>query len=441
MSGQEQELSPGGDDQWSKERVRAFARMGITLAGLFVCALLWAPFLSAFAWAATLAILFSPAHAIVEKRLKNRNIAAGVSVLLIAFIVVAPMALVAERLVNEAANNADYIQRQIASSDWRQIIENHRWAARLNEWIGREIDFPNAFGRAATWLANMGAAFVQRSAAEFFSAFVAFYLLFYLLRDRRQALETIKSLSPLAEAETEFIADRIADTVYAIVFGTLAVAVLQGVLAGLIFWWLDLPAPLLWVLVLGLLSIVPVLGAMVFWVPAALLLALAGNWLKAFTLAACGGLIIGGVDYLLRSILMGRLIATSVSSDFAWRRLWRRTRMPGAGSSSRSTFVAARWGFAGRVFQCGRRTSLDQRCIPSSGMARPTSRQGRSNALGANAISETSCSYSRRSIEEGSGFEHRMHDHRELAGDCDSGAFEPEPLPEREAPRPQAAVG
>jgi Ca2+-transporting ATPase len=305
MSGQEQGPSPVANDHPSKERVRAFARVGITLAGLFVCALLWAPFLSALTWAATLAILFSPAHAIVEKRLKNRNIAAGVSVLLIAFIVVAPMVLVAERLVNEAANNAEYIQRQIASSDWRQIIENHPWAARLNEWFGREIDFPNAFGRAATWLANMGAAFVQRSAAEIFSAFVAFCLLFYLLRDRRQALETIKSLWPLAEAETEFIADRIADTVYAIVFGTLAVAVLQGVLAGLIFWWLDLPAPLLWVLVLGLLSIVPVLGAMVFWVPAALLLALAGNWLKAFTLAACGGLIIGGVDYLLRSILMG----------------------------------------------------------------------------------------------------------------------------------------
>lgn len=305
MSGQEQGPSPVADDHPSKERVRAFARMGITLAALFLCALLWAPFLSAIAWAATLAILFSPAHAIVEKRLKNRNIAAGVSVLLIAFIVVAPMALLAEQMVNEVANNAEYIQRQIAASDWRQIIEDHPWAARLNEWIGREIDFPNAFGRAATWLATKGAAFVQRSAAEFFSAFVAFYLLFYLLRDRRQALETIKSLSPLAEAETGFIADRIADTVYAIVFGTLAVAILQGVLAGLIFWWLDLPAPLLWVLVLGLLSIVPLLGSLVFWAPAALLLALAGNWLKAFTLAACGGLIIGGVDYFLRSILTG----------------------------------------------------------------------------------------------------------------------------------------
>jgi hypothetical protein len=69
-----------------------------------------------------------------------------------------------------------------------------------------------------------------------------------------------------------------ADTIHAIIYGTVVVACVQGTLGGLMFWWLSLPTPLLWGLVMGLLAIVPVLGAFVVWIPAAIFLALDGNW-------------------------------------------------------------------------------------------------------------------------------------------------------------------
>jgi hypothetical protein len=58
-----------------------------------------------------------------------------------------------------------------------------------------------------------------------------------------------------------------------------------------------------------------------------------------------------------------------------------REHLPRAWSSLRSTAVVARWSFARGAFLCGRRTRLHQRCIPSSGMARPTSPPGRLSAL------------------------------------------------------------
>ena len=78
------------------------------------------------------------------------------------------------------------------------------------------------------------------------------------------------------------------DTVHATVYGTLAVAAVQGILGGLMFWALDLPTPLLWGLVMGLLSVVPVLGAFVVWIPAAILLTLDGSWARALILAIWG---------------------------------------------------------------------------------------------------------------------------------------------------------
>jgi predicted PurR-regulated permease PerM len=98
---------------------------------------------------------------------------------------------------------------------------------------------------------------------------------------------------------------RVEDTVYATVYGTLAVSAVQGLLGGLMFWWLDLPAPLLWGMVMAVLAVIPVLGAFVVWVPAACFLALEGSWGKALILTLWGAVIVGGIDNLLLPILVG----------------------------------------------------------------------------------------------------------------------------------------
>ena len=66
-----------------------------------------------------------------------------------------------------------------------------------------------------------------------------------------------------------------------------------------------LPAPLLWGLVRGLLAVVPVLGAFVVWIPAALFLALEGSWGKALILTGWGGVVVAGIDNVLYPILVG----------------------------------------------------------------------------------------------------------------------------------------
>ena len=86
----------------------------------------------------------------------------------------------------------------------------------------------------------------------------------------------------------------------------LAVAAVQGLLGGLMFWWLGLPAPLLWGVVMALLAVVPVLGAYVVWIPAALFLAMQGEWGKAMILSVWGGVVVGTIDNLLRPILVGK---------------------------------------------------------------------------------------------------------------------------------------
>ena len=97
----------------------------------------------------------------------------------------------------------------------------------------------------------------------------------------------------------------VADTINATIYGTLAVAAVQGTLGGLMFWWLGLPAPVLWGLVMGVMAVVPVLGAFIVWIPAAIFLALEGSWGKALILGVWGGVIVGGIDNVMYPILVG----------------------------------------------------------------------------------------------------------------------------------------
>ena len=273
----------------TRQRIEALVLSVATFGGIYVCYLLALPFLSSLTWALVLAVLCASAHRAIEVKLGMPNLAATICVLMVALIVVAPATFVVERLINEAAKGAIVIQAQVERGAWRSAIDVHPWLAPIDKWIEQQIDLPAIFGNVASWLTNIGASFVRGSVVQLIGVVLTFYLLFYFLRDRRLALETVRKLSPLSQKEMDRLFKQIVDTVHATIYGTVFVAGVQGTLGGLMFWWLGLPTPLLWGLVMALLAVVPVLGAFIVWIPASIFLALNGSWEKAIILVLWGG--------------------------------------------------------------------------------------------------------------------------------------------------------
>jgi predicted PurR-regulated permease PerM len=85
----------------------------------------------------------------------------------------------------------------------------------------------------------------------------------------------------------------------------LVIAAIQGALGGIAFFALGLPSALVWGVVMIFLSLIPMAGAFVVWVPAAIYLAVTGHWVKALLLVAWGAFVIGTVDNFLRPKLVG----------------------------------------------------------------------------------------------------------------------------------------
>lgn len=287
---------------------RSFGRLALAItgiAGIFLCILVAWPFLGAITWAVTLAILFSSFHLKVEKVVRHRTIAAALSTAIVVVVVIVPAVFVVERLISEATTGILSLQARVESGELQAFLDSHPALAPFGVWIDRQFDLQAMMSAIATWLSNLGALFVRGSLLQVIEVFITFYLLFYFLRDGPAARTMMTKWLPLTKPETEQLLRRVGETVHATVYGTLAVAAVQGTLGGLMFWVLGLPTPLLWGLVMGLLSIVPVLGAFIVWIPAAVLLLVDGSWARALILAAWGGIVVSGIDNVLRPMLIG----------------------------------------------------------------------------------------------------------------------------------------
>jgi predicted PurR-regulated permease PerM len=135
--------------------------------------------------------------------------------------------------------------------------------------------------------------------------FFVIFTMYYLFRDGDRMREAAGDLVPLSDQKAQEIFERTGEVIAASVYGVLVIAVIQGVLGGLAFWALGLPSPLLWGVVMIFLSMIPMAGAFIVWVPAAIYLALSGHWASALILVLWGTLVIGTVDNFLRPKLVG----------------------------------------------------------------------------------------------------------------------------------------
>ncbi|WP_027055254.1 AI-2E family transporter [Mesorhizobium erdmanii] len=294
-----------GNSQVRGSRAGMVVLGAAVIVGIVVCALLAEPFLGAITWALSLAILFAPFHGWIETKLKHPSLAAMVSVLTIVLLVAVPAAFLVGRLVEEAASGAASVRTRVADGEIQRLLETHPGIAPIGRWIDQQVDLPAMMASLATWLSNAGATFVKGSVLQAAEVVLTFYMLFYFLRDRTAVARLLRDWMPLESTDTERLFQRVFDTVHATVYGTLAVAAVQGSLGGLMFWILGLPTPLLWGVVMSVLSVVPVLGAFIVWIPAAILLLLDGDWGKALILAVWGGIVVGGIDNVLRPMFVG----------------------------------------------------------------------------------------------------------------------------------------
>lgn len=281
------------------------ALIGITLVFLGLTYRLAEPFLPPMASALALAVLLAPLNRALLAETGRPGMSAFMCVLFAVLVIALPLFMLVQQVLVQAGDATAVISRLFATDAWRDLFPSNGWISEFVEWVERRFRFPDIAEQTSSWVASHLPGIVQGSGEQIVATIIMLYLLFYMMRDRRAALVILASLSPFSRLEMNALYVRIADTIRATVFGTVAVAMIQGMLGGFMFWALGLPAPLLWGFVMGVVAIVPVLGTFVVWAPAVLILFSMGSSTKALILLLWSLLVVGTIDNLLYPVLVG----------------------------------------------------------------------------------------------------------------------------------------
>ncbi len=295
-----------------EQRIQArwLALLTATVIALYLCWLMLQPFVNVLAWAAVLVILFYPVHRRLVRWTRRPSTSALLSSLLVIFTIVVPLSLITLAVINELSNALNAVQGNVSAL----LDPQSSPIARLIGWLGRFVNIEEL--RSGEFLmerlkgmsgaiASRALGFVGGLVGAIVQIFFVIFTMYYLFRDGERFVQALPDTLPLQRDQSEKIFTRTRDVIAASVYGVLVIAVIQGALGGLAFWALGLPSAIVWAVVMTFLSMIPMAGSFLVWVPAAIYLALTGHWGKALILAAWGTIIIGTIDNFLRPKLVG----------------------------------------------------------------------------------------------------------------------------------------
>lgn len=280
--------------------------VGITVFFIFQ------PFLTAIVAAAILSVLFRPAYQSLLRMLPGRPGSASIiTCLLVLIIIVTPVLSVLSLAIAEANHLYHTIAeersffglveagvRTIHQTSFGEIV--FKDAAFTTESVMEDI---RQFSQNALGLLQAA----YQSVTHFiFWVFVMFFTLFYFLIDGNRAFHRLMQLSPLKTEHETLLASKFISISRATLKGTLVVGAIQGFLGGLAFWIVGVPSPAIWGLLMVLLSIIPLVGSALVWLPVGIVLLLIGQVWQGVFLLIVGFGVISLIDNILRPKLVGK---------------------------------------------------------------------------------------------------------------------------------------
>ena len=286
---------------------------------LWELGLILRPFFSPILWAVILATTTYPLYIRVLARVGQReNIAAAIMTTGVLVTAVLPavygMILAGQQGV-EAYEQASAWLQGGHLKDLGALLAKVPWVGGLSqEVVGRLIVAGSGQvegsllegGKAvSTFLLSQGVDFAKNALLLATDFLVMLFTLFFVFRDGPHAYATIVRAIPLEEGHKVKIFARLTTTIKAVVTGTLLTAVAQGATAGMAYYLLGIPFSGFLGALSGLLSLLPVGGTALLWVPVALYLLLSGAVIKGVILIGVGAILVGLMDNLLQPLLVG----------------------------------------------------------------------------------------------------------------------------------------
>lgn len=292
------------------DRKILFWILTVTLFGFAVY--VFGPFFQALLTGIVLAVLMKKPYRWFASKMKD-TVAAGLTVLITALILVIPFVLLGlaagvqiyefAQSIGETGDDASTVlegaagqlDQTVAPFLSRIGIENFSaldWLQDNRGEIASRITSPLVFG-------------AQRLVYVLVGVVIALFSQFFLLRDGHKLVEPAASLLPMSRPDFDLMVNRLGETIMAVFQGFILVGIIQGGLAGILYFVASVPGAWFWMLVTMLFSIIPLIGPPVTYIPISLYLFAIGRPVWGIVVLAAGFLVLSTIDNILKPLFIG----------------------------------------------------------------------------------------------------------------------------------------
>ncbi|MEX0652085.1 MAG: AI-2E family transporter [Candidatus Paceibacterota bacterium] len=262
-------------------------------------------------WAVVLAIVFNPVQNKWLTILKNKTLSSLATLLTIIIIIFVPLWFVGGLVVQESLTAYSHVSSDSINTSQTNLLGKATSVLNYLEIYGVDQQavqekFTSVGQTVSQWLAQQAVVFGQATLSVAVSFLLMLYVLFFLLRDGPAIGSAVFHVLPLGKEREEGLFKNFARITRSIFKGTLVIAILQGTIGGLLFWFAGIDGAVLWAVVMTFFSVIPAVGPAFIWLPAGIILLLTGSVLQGVVVLAGGVLIISVIDNILRPMLVGR---------------------------------------------------------------------------------------------------------------------------------------
>ncbi len=229
----------------------------------------------------------------------NPNLAASVLCLLSFVGILLPVSGVIMLLGNKIGN--------AVNNSERVILAFKEQVATLEDRLGYDLASQIDVSAISAWISNN----LQSVAGGTFNVFIAiglmYFILFYLLTDRRMIQNSIGEFLPVSKTNLKIIGKEILAMVRSNALGIPLVAIVQGVVALIGFLIFGISDPFFWFVIVTIGSMIPFVGTLIGILPVFILELSTGNTFQAWGILIYGFIVVGSSDNIIRLYVLKKL--------------------------------------------------------------------------------------------------------------------------------------
>ncbi len=278
---------------------RKYVATGLLIVlGLFLLYLLRIFFLALFG-AYVFSFMFAPVYVWLKRKIGRDKIAALLTVLLILVVALGPLLTVCYIAFNQAMTLQDKFNPQ----DFSVLFERFSPKVRSTLDLTMERLTQNLFTRMTEALPSLFSAV----SSLVLSLFVMFFVMYYIFLNFHYVVIRSTEYLPFRQSNSIWLVRQFEYISRAILIGQILVSCIQGFLGGIGFVIFGLPDAVLWGIMMAVLSLVPVVGTSLVWLPAGFYLLAHRDYFSGIGLLLWGGIVVSHIDNFVRPRLGKRL--------------------------------------------------------------------------------------------------------------------------------------